>query len=1275
MALLVGEQRAVVGREGLAPEPRTLLDVFADSVTRHPKTVALEAPDEVLTYAQLEARSAELGRCLTEQCGIGPGDRVGVRVPSGTAELYMAILGVLHSGAAYVPVDAEDPEARAESTWEAAGVAAVVGPGLRVDGRSTGRGAGRHPSPDDDAWVIFTSGSTGLPKGVAVTHRAAAAFVDAEARLLGLAPADRVLAGLSVGFDASCEEMWLAWRNGATLVPAPRRLVRSGAELGPWLAAQRISVVSTVPTLAAMWDVDDLGSVRLLVLGGEACHDELGWRLARQCEVWNTYGPTETTVVATAAPVEIGVPISIGYPLDGWEVAVLDDHGWPVPEDGVGELCIAGVGLGRYLDARLDAERFVAVEALGWSRAYRTGDLVRQSFNGLEFIGRKDDQIKIGGRRIEPGEIEAQLNALPGVHQAVVVVRTTGAGDPVLVGYVATDLDVGTMHEQLRGRLPDSLLPVLVPLATLPRTTSGKVDRKALPWPPPAAGAEVDGFSDTERWLADLWETYLGVRPRQPRDDFFELGGSSLAAAKLASDLRSRFPTAAVSDIYTHRTLGELAHRLEHQGLGTASSAAAPASSREQLAGNVRHLGATAALLAFSAPAWIWSVLFFNDVTPVRGVPQVAWPWLLAIWIVCISGPGRIALVAGARRLLLSDLRPGRYRRRSSVGVRVWFVDRLATTMHMEHYAGTPWAASVARALGTRVGLGARLWTVPSPAGLVSIGAGATIEPDADLHGWWVEGPDLVVGSVEIGAGARVGTRAVLMPGASVGQRAEVEPGSVVSGTVPDDARWAGSPAHLVGPAGGGWPGQASPPPRRPRLHRLAYAAGLAVRPLLPVISIVPGLVVLSALGVNLFTVFGSGFSIFVYAPLLAVTFFATYAVISALMVRALGRFVRPGWHGDGRTAWAVWMSNEVLAGTRTVLFPLYASLLTRPWLRLMGMQIGSRSEISTGVGLGPLVSLGRTDFIADDVVFNTARSKNGWMHLGAVTLDDGVFVGNGAIIDGGSRLGRSSLVGVQSIAPADCPPLTSWFGIPPLEFPRVPTAADPARTTAPPRRLVAGRALAEFFRMIVPTAASLGIAVAVFLGLGAIGQRLGIWAIVGLAPVLLVVAGLVAMTLTILAKWAIMGRYRAGDHPFWSWFVWRDEILNTCHEVLAGAWLLELAHGSPIMTLYLRLMGASVGRDVWCDTMNVTEFDVVTIGDGCAANRASCIETHLFHDRVMSIGPTDLGMGSTVGPWSVVLPETAVGDGCSVGGRSVVLRGEKLPAHTRWHGAPVVAV
>ncbi|MCL2613942.1 MAG: amino acid adenylation domain-containing protein, partial [Nocardioidaceae bacterium] len=480
-------------RAAEAAAPRTLVDIFRETAAHNPEATALDSGADRVTYAEFtEAAEAVAGDLAG--LGIGRGDRVGVRLPSGTTDLYVAIMGVLFAGAAYVPVDADDPEERARLVFGEAGVAAVVTAGLAIEVRGAG---GREalervegPGLDDDAWIIFTSGSTGTPKGVAVRHRNAAAFVDAESLMFlvddPVGPGDRVMAGLSVAFDASCEEMWLAWRYGGCLVPAPRTLVRSGVDVGPWLAANDITVVSTVPTLISLWPDAAIDRVRLLILGGEALPPEVATRLVRPGrEVWNTYGPTEATVVACGALVDAAGPVRIGLPLAGWDLEVVDAAGNPVAEGERGELIIGGVGLARYLDPAKDAEKYAAMPTLGWERAYRSGDIVVKDPAGLLFAGRADDQVKLGGRRIELGEIDSALLALPGVTGAAAAVRRSATGNQLLVGYVATaeQYDAATATAHLRATMPAALVPRLAVVDDIPTRTSGKVDRDALPWP------------------------------------------------------------------------------------------------------------------------------------------------------------------------------------------------------------------------------------------------------------------------------------------------------------------------------------------------------------------------------------------------------------------------------------------------------------------------------------------------------------------------------------------------------------------------------------------------------------------------------------------------------------------------------------------------------------------------------------------------------------------------------------------------------------------------
>ncbi len=1305
---------------------RTLLDIFADTLARHPRHTAIDAPDGTLTYAELATTVDRVAQQLTAM-GVGPGERVAVRMPSGGWRLYAGILGVLHAGAAYVPIDADDPPARAQTILEQADVCGVLEgelaftpryarPVPRSDTDTDTVTRPRSAHPDDDAWIIFTSGSTGEPKGVAISHRSATAFIQAEARLWTVSPEDRVLGGLSVAFDASCEEMWLAWANGAALVPAPRALVRAGVDLGAWLAEREVSVVSTVPTLASLWGPDSLASVRLVILGGEACPAELGWRLAEQCEVWNTYGPTEATVVSTAARIRPGDPITIGWPLHGWQAAVVDEHGSPVPYGEPGELAIGGVGLGRYLDSELDATRYAPLPALGWPRAYRSGDIVTETIEGYSFVGRRDHQVKLGGRRIELGEIEARLSAVPGVRASAAAVHRSAAGNDVLVGYVVGEcsqagkdsvgeqdqtggLDPSDIRAQLAEHLPDGILPLIVALPELPTTRSGKVDRGALPWPvaqraqpaqpgvstaAPSPTAGGDGqLSETETWLAECLSDQLGPVAIAPETDMFELGASSIAVAKLVSALRERYPAIAVSDVYEQRTLRALAARMDEL-----APSVAPEAEREdarhrrlQLRVGAAQLAGLLVLTALASIQWVIVVLAYGNIEPADGLPYVPWPLLVGAWLLLASPLARVAIAAGARRALLPrGLAPGRYPRNSLLMARVWLLERLGEQCHIARLAGTPWAARYARLIGVDVGAGARLASMPTLTSLVHIGAGATVESEVDMRGWWLDGQELVVGEVWIAENASVGARTLLAPGARIGAGAEIEPGSVVEAHVPAGEHWGGNPARRLSEtptAGAGWPTSAPAPTsaRRARTWRLMYTAGLVWEGVLALVALGAAIGLLALLGAPAPTLSSSLATLVGEAAVFVCVSTLLLALTVALTLRVVWRWVKPGWYGeDGPQAWAMWFSGELQESAGGALFPLYASLYTRAWLRLMGIRVGRRTEISTSTGLTPLVSFGELSQATDDIAFCTARARGGWLHLEQIAIGDRTFLGPGAVLREGTRLGDRTLVGALTLAPRQALAGSSWFGVPALELPRVADCGETARTIEPPLRLVLARATMDLLRIVGPNTISVTIGLLDFLVLALICTRLGIGAMVALAPVAMLASGIVSAALAVALKWIVMGRYRPGRHPLWSGFVWRDELINSAHEQLAGEWLLRFAIGTPLMSLYLRAMGARVGRGVWCETTAVTEFDLVHLHDGAAINRGACLMTHVFHDRLLRIGPTDIGAGATLAPTSAVLPDTVLGPGTTIGPHAVVLRGERLPAHTRWRGSPVVS-
>jgi len=1260
-----------------APAPRTLVEAFRETVAVFPEALAIDSGVDVLSYAELLEAAEELADELAA-LGVGPGDKVGVRIKSGTTDLYVAIIGTLLAGAAYVPVDADDPDERARVVFADSEAVAVIGNDLVVAPRRTASPREREdPGTGDDAWVIFTSGSTGTPKGVAVTHLNAAAFVDAESRMFlqaePIGPDDRVMAGLSVAFDASCEEMWLAWAYGACLVPAPRSLVRSGVDVGPWLVANDITVVSTVPTLVALWPAESLAKVRLLIMGGEACPPELAARLQQpDREVWNTYGPTEATVVACGAILDGTEPVRIGLPLDGWDLAVVDPAGNPVAEGESGELIIGGVGLARYLDPAKDAEKYAAMPALGWDRAYRSGDLVRNDPAGLVFAGRADDQIKLGGRRIELGEIDEQLLRVPGVAGAAAAVRASKSGNKLLVGYLSIEggFDAGQAMELLRQRLPAALVPRLAVVDTLPTRTSGKVDRDALPWPLPKVKTEQQ-LTGVQAWIAEIWYDVLGAEATSPKDDFFDFGGGSLTAAQVVSRLRERYAEVAVGDLYTNPTVATLAAMLEELSgsANTSDRRVVPIRRKTQ----VGQLVALVPLRALAGLRWLsWLMLGSTILHGAIGWLPSYPLWLLApSTLLFLLPPGRMTLAALLARLVLRSVEPGAYPRGGKVHLRVWLAERIQDELTATGLAGAPFFPYYARLLGARLGEGVDLHTLPPVTGFLEVGKGAAIEPEVDLNGHWIDGDLFHVGRVRIGPRARIGARSTLMPGADVGKESEIAPGSLVDARVPADQFWSGSPAeqhatHARGP----WSTK-SPP------HESLWLGVYGLVSLL--IAGLPALGVAAA-GAVLWPFVDDSAGIadalhdgWWMLPVAGAAAYAVVGVAIALLVRVFALGLQGGHHPVRSGAGVrIWGTLRVLDEARTWLFPIYSSALTPFWLRLLGARIGKGVEASTVLMIPKFTWVNDDAFLADDTLVGGYELGGGWIRVEHVKIGKRAFVGNSGMAAPGRRVPKESLVAVLSAAPRRtvAKAHSSWMGSPPTKLRRTTSTADTTRTYAPPTRLKVARGIVETGRML-----PMLCAVVLYAGTGATLlalMRLHLWLAVVLAGPVLIGAGLVAALLAIAAKWLLVGRHHTEDHPLWSPYVWRNELADTFTEVLAAPWFAQITQGTLALNIWLRMLGASIGRGVWCDSYWLPETDLIRLSDGATVNRGCVVQTHLFHDRVLSMDTVTLHSGATLGPNSVILPAATIGRHATVGPVSLVMRGEAVPSSTRWIGNPI---
>ncbi|WP_060937603.1 non-ribosomal peptide synthetase [Mycolicibacterium chlorophenolicum] len=565
----------------------TIPDAFAAQVARTPDAIALTGDGRAWTYRDVDDAANRFAQVLSAH-GARPGECVALLM-NRCPQAVVAIVAILKTGAAYLPIDPAHPQSRLEfMVGDSAPVAAVTTTAMAP--RFAGCGlpvvdadhpcAGdlpcaplTGPAPDDVAHIIYTSGTTGVPKGVAVTHHNVTRLYDRIDVGTDLC-ADQVWTQFfSYAFDFSVWEIWGALLHGGRLVVVPESVARSPNDFQALMTREHVTMLAQTPSALAALSPDGLASVSVLV-GGEACPAEVVDRWAPGRNLTNVYGPTETTIFASAStPLAPGSGVPpIGAPVSTAALFVLDGWLQPVPVGVVGELYVAGrgVGVGYVRRPGLTASRFVPCPfGRPGDRMYRTGDLVRWGADGqLHYLGRADDQVKIRGYRIELGDIQAALATLDTVAQAAVVAREDRAGDRRLVAYVvesrAGAVDPGSVRAALADRLPPYMVPAaVVVLDTLPLTVNGKLDTRALPAPEYADGGFRAPATAVEEILAGIFADVLGAARVGVDDSFFDLGGDSILAMRLVASINSSLDAAlAVRDLFDAPTVGLLAPRL-----------------------------------------------------------------------------------------------------------------------------------------------------------------------------------------------------------------------------------------------------------------------------------------------------------------------------------------------------------------------------------------------------------------------------------------------------------------------------------------------------------------------------------------------------------------------------------------------------------------------------------------------------------------------------------------------------------------------------------------
>ncbi|WP_229347995.1 Pls/PosA family non-ribosomal peptide synthetase [Streptomyces sp. UNOB3_S3] len=1185
---------------------------------------------------------------------------------------------------------------------------------LDTTATTTGRQA------DDLCYVIYTSGSTGRPKGVAIGHPAICNFVRVAAEVYGITAEDRVYQGMTLAFDFSVEETWVPWMAGATLVPRPAGPGLLGAELDAFLRDRQVTALCCVPTLLATLDAGH-SELRFLLVSGESCPQDLVRRWHRPGRRFlNVYGPTEATVTATWTLLDPDRPVTIGVPLPTYAVVLLAPReNTALPPGTMGEIAIAGTGLANgYLNRPDLTERAFVPDFLGIpdnpsGRIYRTGDLGRINAHGeIEHHGRIDTQVKIRGYRVELAEIESVLLHVPGIAQAVVT-RHEAAPDAVeLCAFYTTreDAVVDPDHVvlQLRERLPGYMVPAyLEPIASIPVLPSGKADRSRLP--APAAPRRLTARRDfvapttgTERALAELLARTLRVEQVSVDSHFFdELGANSLLMAHFNAAARELpgLPGVSMKDVYLHPTVRALAAALDRTA--PAAPDRTPAQAPRQTpplapaptASTPRYALCTAAqLLLFLTYVCLGSVALDAGTAWVRqgsGWPD-AYGRAILFAAVALGATGLVPIAA--KWALVGRWSARRIPLWSMAYVRFWCVKTLVTTNPLALLSvGTPLYTLYLRALGARIGPHVLILTlrVPVCTDLLTIGADCVIRKDTYLNGYRAHDGVIETGRVTIGDGAFVGEHSTLDIDVRLGDAAQLGHASALhSGqSVPDGQCWHGSPAV---PAPAGCQYLTVPPARCGNVRRachsvvwllaevaIAGVGGITVAALLesrpsPLAGAVTG-----AAGPDSWTYYADGLRVSAIAVLgLAVL----GPILIAALSRLLCRLVRPNVvHPLYGARFALQRATARLTniGFFNALFGDSSAVVH--YLHALGYRLKPLEQTGSNFGMvvkhevPTLSRIGTGTMVSDGLSLMNAEFSSTSFRAVPAAVGRNNFLGNNIAYPAGGRTGDGCLLATKTMIPVSgtVKENTGLLGSPPFDIPR---SVERDRRfdhmgTGPERR----RGLAAKNRHnAVTVALFLTVRCLYVFGLVLISMLpsgdndVSYW----LSTACSVVLGL-AFTVGwfVLVERAVVGPH--GLRPRFCSIYEKDFWRHERYWKVPATVYLAIFNGTPLKPVIWRLLGVRIGHRVLDDGCHIIERTLTRVGDDCALNAGSTLQAHSLEDGVFKSGPIAIGNDCTIGTSAFVHYGVVIDDNAHIDADSFLMKGEHVPAHTRWRGNP----
>jgi non-ribosomal peptide synthetase-like protein len=1017
----------------------------------------------------------------------------------------------------------------------------------------------------------------------------------------------------------------------------------------------------------------------------------------------NSYGPTETTVTATMANLKAGDKISIGLPLPNYNLAVVDEKYNPVPLGEKGELIISGPGVcNGYINRDdLTKEKFLpkpeSLNIIPGDRIYRTGDAAVINADGsVDFHGRLDDQIKLRGYRIELGEIETKLNQIEGISAAAVAVKKDNNEQDQLVGYVLSEdfseFNEADIRAALSKTLPIYMVPaVIVSLPEMPRLSSGKIDRKSLPIPeslknsPVQEQIKIDANAPVADRVLGILNLVFPNRQINLKQDFFtDLGGHSLLAAVFISRLRSEayLPKASLKDIYTHRPLQNLIKEWESR-TESAKKIKEPFHKIPPLRYFLCSIAQTLALIVIFG---LFAIQIFLPYLGYYYVEQdtghLGYAIATSLSLFCLIPPFFSGISILTKWLVIGKMKEGDYPLWGTYYFKWWFVRTLQRLMPQQFLTGTPLYNIYLRMMGAKIAPDATLSAFTMGAeDLISIGSDVSISSQVILNNAIVENGLLKLRKIELKDHAYLGSSAIVAGGCTIEAWGELQDLSFLpAGKVIGESEvWQGSPAQLVSKRN---PDELPQPlitsKARRRKYSLVFLMLLLLFPFAILLPLLPTIIIINKID-NALPEYD--FSYLVYTPLLALTYILLFAFVTVVLTRLLQRDIKPGKYPIYSGFYLrKWFADQLMNLSLIVLHPIYATVYVSTLFRALGAKVGKNTEISTASSVThPLLEIGKGSFVADAVTLGESDVRGQQLILEKTTIGNSSFVGNSALIPQGYNLPGHMLIGVLSTPPTIAQlkeqNARNWFGSPAIALPRRQESHPYSLrlTTFPTLGRRLARGIIELIRVLIPETVILCCSI-LFI---AYGHDLLVnckwWQIMLQLPFYyLFFMGLPAFLFTVLLKWVFIGKYKPEHKPMWTSKVWRSEAITSTYEALAVPFFLYYLQGTFWLPLALKLMGVKTGKRIFMNTTDITEHDMVSIGDDTAMNEDSGPQTHLFEDRVMKVGAVKIGKRTSIGSRSIILYDSEIGDDVELEALSLVMKGETLQAGSTWTGSPV---